>query len=239
MTTIDEFVQSEQAAWKVRDSLEFYQTHRTTPDELYESERFFLPRIAASVQSILDVGCAAGGFRPIVRTFNPTVRYVGVDIVPEFIELARRRFPDGEFHVADGLTFPFEPASFDLVHASGVLHLNSRHQEMVQAMWDQSRRYLLCDFRLTRGPSVTGQMALHFGAAASAAAVLPYYVLNVNDLVTFLRSLTPRPIAVSAKGYTHRVSDMAHLSEGEVIMAFFLLEKGPGAECHIDLQLAG
>lgn len=236
MNSLNEQVRGEQAGWGSADSVNYYRAHRNQPSDLYASEKFFLPEILPQVNSALDVGCAAGGFSRIMRSFNPTLRYVGVDITPNLVEIARRDYPDCQFEVCDGINFPFSVESFDLVHCSGVLHLNSHYQEMVAAMWAQTRRYLLCDFRLTRGSAQTGEIEIRF-AENEASAKLPYYVVNADELLAFLKSLTPAPMTIRAKGYARAATATARLPLDRVIMAFFLLEKGASAAPQIDLQL--
>jgi len=228
--TIDAAMVREQAAWSSDQSLHFYVTHRCTPEELYESERFFLPQVLGKVASVLDVGCAAGGFSAVMKRFNPHLRYVGVDIIPDFIELARRRYPEAEFHVADGVSMPFAAESFELVHSSGTLHLNSRYRDMVRTAWDCSSHFLLCDFRLTRGPSVVGSMAVDFGGPGAVPThVLPYHVVNVDELLAFLRELRPGPVRIQGRGYSRPPAPSARIPLDKVYMAFFLVEKGRSA----------
>jgi SAM-dependent methyltransferase len=234
--SLNETVRREQAVWAAPDSLEFYRTHRNRCEDLYDSERFYLPEILSNVRSVLDVGCAAGGFSRIMHTFNPSIRYVGTDIIPEFVAIARKDFPDSEFHVSDGIHFPFPAGSFELVHCSGVLHVNSSYGDMVRAMWAQTSRYLLCDFRLTRGPSVKGEVKVKFDAA-SGGQVLPYLVLNADEIVSFLKSLSPRPGAIRGRGYQHVPTSTARVPLETVIMAFFLLEKGNDGPLHVDISL--
>jgi SAM-dependent methyltransferase len=234
----DDAIRSEQSGWSAPDSVEYYRRHRSQPEDLYESERFFLPDVLSKVESVLDVGCAAGGFSRVMRAFNPALRYVGVDITPELVEAARRDHPDCEFHIGDGLHYPFPPGSFDLVHCSGVLHLNSRYPDMVRSMWEQTRRYLLFDVRLTRGPSVTGRMRIDFdGTGAGAAATLPYHILNLDDWLALLQALRPAPAVLQAKGYTHAVAAAASLPVAEAIMAVWLLTKGAAQAPRIELAL--
>jgi SAM-dependent methyltransferase len=233
---LDKQILSEQKGWSAPDSLEFYRSHRNQTDDLYESEKFFLPSILQEVNSVLDVGCAAGGFSRIMKSFNPKLRYVGVDITPELIETARQDFPDSEFYVNDGVSFPFSPGSFDLVHCTGVLHVNSHYQEMLKAMWEQTNRYLLCDFRLTHTASVLGEIEIRFGEN-TRATVLPYYILNVDELINIIKTLTPVPSSVQAKGYMHNVSNTAKVPLDQVIMAFFLLEKGSNQDTKIEMDL--
>ena len=109
--SIDRKVAEEQASWASPDSLEFYSRHRSSEDQLYESERFFLPAIAREVETVLDIGCAAGGFFPIMRAFNPEIQYTGIDVTEAFIDLARARYDDAEFFVSDGLSTPLGSGS--------------------------------------------------------------------------------------------------------------------------------
>jgi SAM-dependent methyltransferase len=209
-------IAEEQRVWKSDETLAFYRQRRRSPTELYRSERFFLPDILRQVRSVIDIGCAAGGFLGIMRSFNPSLRYVGMDITPDLIEIARREYPDGEFYIGDGIHFPFPPGSFDLAHSSGVLHLNSRYRDILQAMWQQTGRYLLCDLRLTPGPAFTGTMS---------EPTLPYHVLNIDATLNFLKTLNPAPGLIRAKGYSHPAAPAARLPQQDIIMACFLLEK--------------
>jgi SAM-dependent methyltransferase len=236
---LDQSIVAEQRAWRSAESLDYYRRHRQGPDDLYPSERFFLPEVAGRVGSMLDVGCAAGGFSAIVKTFNPAIRYVGIDVVPEFVDLARSDHPDAEFAVGDGVHFETPPGSFELVHASGVLHLNLRFRDMLQAMWAQTRRYMLCDLRLSPGQGGVGRMESPFGERDGVP--LPYVVLNVDEAIDLFRQLDPQPDSVRVKGYRHQASDAARLADPDVIMAFFLAEKGSGGaartEWDVDVDL--
>jgi SAM-dependent methyltransferase len=234
----DPAVVDEQRAWASPESLDYYRRHRQKAEELYPSERFFLPEVLAQVDSMLDVGCAAGGFSEVARAFNPQVRYVGVDIVPAFIETARADHPHAEFAIGDGLAFSTGPGSFDLVHASGVLHLNMRYRDMIAAMWRQTRRFLLCDLRLTTGAAEVGRMDSPFGERSPVS--LPYVVLSLADARQLLSNLNPAPNKVTVKGYPHRASAAATLTNPDILMACVLAEKGAGsASPAFDIDLNG
>lgn len=45
---------------------------------------------------VLDVGCGFGG---LLEYFRPQGKYIGVDLVPEFVDEAKRRWPDEEFRL--------------------------------------------------------------------------------------------------------------------------------------------
>lgn len=234
------FIQAEQRVWAGPDSLKFFQDHRREARDLYLSERLFLPEVVPLVSSCLDIGCAAGGFSRILKTYNPTLQYTGLDINEEFVALARREFPDSRFEVGDGVHFGTPPGSFDLVFSSGVLHLNSRFREIVRAGYEQARRFLLCDFRLTRGSTMIGSFKLDFKGRGNQPAELPYILLNVDELVRELTGLRPTPKRLVLRGYPHPVSPMASGVPAEAFMTFVLIEKGPtgaaGTQVHMDLR---
>lgn len=68
---------------------------------------------------VLDIGCGPGTMVP----YLPSAEYVGLDVSPEYIDRARRRFPKARFVCqAVGQHNLVEPDSFDIVLALGVLH---------------------------------------------------------------------------------------------------------------------
>jgi ubiquinone/menaquinone biosynthesis C-methylase UbiE len=69
----------------------------------------------------LDVGCGAGALALALAPFVGEV--VGVDRVPELLELARERAPaNASFVEGDATALPFEEAAFDLVGTLRTLH---------------------------------------------------------------------------------------------------------------------
>jgi 2-polyprenyl-3-methyl-5-hydroxy-6-metoxy-1,4-benzoquinol methylase len=68
---------------------------------------------------VLDIGCGPG---EMLRQM-PEVEYLGFDLDPAYIKLARKRFGDqGEFHCADVTSSELDGRRFDAVIAHGVLH---------------------------------------------------------------------------------------------------------------------
>jgi ubiquinone/menaquinone biosynthesis C-methylase UbiE len=80
--------------------------------------RFVLP---TGDERALDAGCGAGA---LALALAPLVReVVGVDRVPELLELARERAPENATFVeADMTKLPFEDGSFDLAGTLRTLH---------------------------------------------------------------------------------------------------------------------
>lgn len=72
-------------------------------------------------EKVLDVGCGPAD----VLQYLPEVAYTGIDISPEYVESAKKRFGKSRrFVCADVSKFSFEAeqGSFDLVLATGVIH---------------------------------------------------------------------------------------------------------------------
>jgi SAM-dependent methyltransferase len=68
---------------------------------------------------ILDIGCGPG----TTPQYLPKVEYVGFDSSPEYIESARRRFPQGTFVCDKVSEYTLSQRSyFDVVLAVGIIH---------------------------------------------------------------------------------------------------------------------
>lgn len=118
------------------------------------------------ISSILDVGCGYGALiEELSRTrgmwFNH-IKYVGVDIVPEMIEVAKQRyekrhkdtahFNTRAFHLFDVRYMPAmegRQETYDLVVCSGALayHGMPGKLEMLDAMWALTEKVLAFNIR--------------------------------------------------------------------------------------------
>lgn len=218
-------VETEQSVWGEKNSLDFFSHERQSPDDLYPSEKIFLPGAVKDAASVLDIGCACGGFSAIMTSFNKGIKYTGVDIVPEMLMLARDRHEEAQFTAAAGHQLPFADQSFDLVHCSGATHLNSRYLELITDMWRVSSHQLLFDLRLTEGPAMEGTFRVDFDNNDSGR-LLPYFVLNINEVRHLIENLPDGPDHVSVNGYFHPPSSSANLPDDvNLIMAFLLLTR--------------
>ena len=106
-------------------------------------------RLAAEVASFvrptgeeraLDVGTGAGA---LALALAPLVReVVGLDPVPELLELARERaLPNTEFVEGDGTTLPFPNGTFDLTGTHRTLHHVGRPDLVVAELARVTRRH--------------------------------------------------------------------------------------------------
>lgn len=70
---------------------------------------------------VLDLGCGLGALYPLLVEKFGAVDYTGIDIVPEMVDCASRKFPHARFLCRDLLTDGLDE-SFDYVLSSGVFN---------------------------------------------------------------------------------------------------------------------
>ena len=208
--------------WNQHDTVNFYIHNRQKYDELYESEKFFLTKnFTKSIQSVLDIGCAAGGMSKILHHFNTNLTYSGLDISDNLIQYAKQTInnPLSHFECYDGVNMPFQNKTFDLVYSSGVLHLIDHYQHVFEQMVERSHQYILTDFRVTTKHTYTGKMKINFSHQNNQSDDINYHVINFQELLSFFRSFK-RIYKIELFGYKGNASSM---SEGidDVYMIFF------------------
>lgn len=59
---------------------------------------FFIDKMFEPVETVLDFGCANGVLIKMMQQFFPEYGYIGYDIAPEMIEIAKETIPDAVFH---------------------------------------------------------------------------------------------------------------------------------------------
>ena len=67
---------------------------------------------------VLDLGCGNGRYYELLKHTD----YIGTDNSEELIELAKEKYPEAKFQVADALNLPFADNSFDQIYSIAVIH---------------------------------------------------------------------------------------------------------------------
>ena len=70
--------------------------------------------------NIVDLGCGNGRWFELFQ--ERQVDYIGVDASEKLIEIARKKYPQAKFQVADALNLPFPNGFFDKIYSIAVLH---------------------------------------------------------------------------------------------------------------------
>lgn len=206
----------------------FYKQHRKCPDDLYPSERRFLPWLAQQADSVLDVGCAAGGFRYIWRHYHSNIPYTGVDISAALVAVARKLYPDTEFHQGDCATgLPLGDRYATVVQALGWMHWEHQYWAAIQELWRLTDRYLFFDLRLVAEPRqvVNGRQQVAFVGPWDGETTTPYLVVDWSTIAVFLLGL--RPVTLLGYGYWGNPAETVMGVDQQICFATFVLEKAP------------
>jgi ubiquinone/menaquinone biosynthesis C-methylase UbiE len=73
---------------------------------------------------VLDLGCGPGNVSAYLKQHRPGLKVTGVDIAEEMITIARRRIPDGKFHVGDIVRIDFQEEFECVVCAFAIPYLS-------------------------------------------------------------------------------------------------------------------
>jgi len=95
--------------------------------------------------SLLDYGCGNAAYRDILRHDPATrgLRYAGADVNAELMRWCTAKYPDSRFEPLNHVPSPFNESEFDVVLASGVLHLVEDYAALIGEWHRVSRGYVL------------------------------------------------------------------------------------------------
>lgn len=145
-----------------------------------------LQSLGHSVGRLLDVGCGSG---ELLRYYEPLEGYLGIDVVPEFIDYARTRFPDYSFQCADILRTSVEER-FDTVVMVGLLGRSPHPFQLVSTAARLARSHLVFDF---------------LGDEGSAHAVAHLRTLSRHRVLKVVRDVGLRVVEEAQLGTSTRI----------------------------------
>jgi SAM-dependent methyltransferase len=107
--------------------------------------------------SILDVGCGFGDLYGHLLKRGIKTDYTGIDIMPEFIDIAKSAYPDASFIAADIEGYP-QDKTFDWSFASGIFTIRiSDNRAFIKStlkkMFSLSTKGFAADFLVDNGVS--------------------------------------------------------------------------------------
>jgi SAM-dependent methyltransferase len=114
---------------------------------------------------IVDIGCGIGDLYPFLTELYREVTYTGVDIVPELVSYAAKKYPSARFVCTDVIAEQL-PDIFDYALISGVFNnemhdATGRLQRLVQTVFDSCTRGLAFNFTSNRVSRIDPGMAYH------------------------------------------------------------------------------
>jgi hypothetical protein len=104
---------------------------------------------------LLDYGCGLAHMRPWLDTAFPRLTYFGADLVQEFVEACREKYPNTTFYQASD---PIQiPRMFDYTVASGTFNIRYAEErnhwsivrELIRHLWAKTNRSMALDFMHT------------------------------------------------------------------------------------------
>lgn len=88
--------------------------------EVWEEMKFLFEDYLIPGERVLDLGCGNGRWFRLFQ--EKKVNYIGVDSSEKLIEIAKKKYPEAKFQVADALHLPFPNNFFDKIYSIAVLH---------------------------------------------------------------------------------------------------------------------
>ncbi len=134
-------------------------------------------------KTILDAGCGMGDLLPYLYSKSVNFDYLGVDITPNFIEIARKRYAGSTFEVFN----PFDndlAQKYDIVLSSGVMNIKTpdwenKRKMMIERLYGYANEVLAFNMAGWMQESREGEK---IGYA------------NILDVFNFCSTLTPKII---------------------------------------------
>jgi SAM-dependent methyltransferase len=140
--------------------------------------------------SVLDVGCASGGF--CHEVLKRGAKYTGLDITPNLLAKARKRFPKIVFIEGDIRRLPFGCNAFDVVVSWDVIVHVEEYLKAVDELYRVTRRNVIFSCQLWDGDEdVPGEQEQ-----------VPYNILGKVNFVKYLENLAPSVKVFAEYGYT-------------------------------------
>ena len=182
--------------------------------------------------SILDIGCAQGGFSNIISNNIKNFKYTGLDISKSMIERARLKYPQHTFHQINEADFsPIGNEKYDLVLAFGILHIHEKWRETLKLTWKHCAKTLLLDMRETSQKTVEDKEKSYFcmrEAKTKEEIVqfsIPYNVINTSEALEIIRTMCHGYSNIYRYGYYHPISEYAKSSVNPVMATVYCIKK--------------
>ena len=158
-------------------------------DTTTQNERFArLARVLegqASPFTVHEVGCGLGHFGEYLQAHHPGAVYSGSDLVDEFVEACRRKFPGSTFELRDITADP--PAGrYDFVTMSGTLNprlatpaaeWRAHVLAVLEAMYGMARNGIAANFLTSYGHTDKMRPELHY---QDPAEILDHVTRNLS-----------------------------------------------------------
>lgn len=178
-----------------------YSNARNKPADLFDSEKYFIPRVISPNSKILDIGCAVGGFSEILRSYHANIEYYGIDISTKMIKSAKKKYPKHHFQVLKNISsIGFEDNFFDIVQSWGVSVHEPEYKQLISESWRVTSRAVIFDMRLKeKGHEIVDKNISY--TLNPGGIKYDYVVANFHEFLIYLTNLDPAPKLIEIIGY--------------------------------------
>jgi SAM-dependent methyltransferase len=140
--------------------------------------------------SLLDFGCGAAHLRGFIKkTGRKGIRYLGLDLSKEFVDLCRRKYPKDAFYCVDALKPGSRLPAFDYAVMNGVF--TEKRKMMHKEMFAYMQKLLAKVFLRSRKGVAFNVMSKRVDWELPAA-----FHLGMDDLSKFLTAKLTRNFAI-------------------------------------------
>lgn len=168
--------------WNDTEAQNFFSSERKKKDDLYLGEKFFLQKTLFENCSILDIGCAQGGFYKILKSFLKSFSYTGIDNSEKMIIKAKKKYPSANFYFIKNNNFKLLKKKYDIVIIFGVLHLTQEWRQMLSNSRNLFKKFLLFDLRETNFKTIENNVSKSFLSFNNKKNTkIPYNIINSNE----------------------------------------------------------
>ena len=206
-------------AWDKPEVVSYFNNNRVNVEDIYPSEWFFIKNVLKNNVTVLDIGCAQGGFSRAIGEILGSFSYTGIDISKNMIARAKVNYPQHTFfHLEESDDYSIlnkgEANGFDVTLALGILHLHSEWRETIKKAWHQTSGVLILDLRVVCEESIEDKNKSYFemnfnGTNSDQVNVLPYNLINAGEALSIIKSICTKAKKISFYGHSQKVSDSA------------------------------
>jgi len=133
-------------------------------------------------KSVLDAGCGMGDLLPYILAKGMPEHYSGVDITPEFVNIASRHYLGFDFKVANPFDSDYS-CTFNIVYCSGVLNMGGDD-------WLEIRKHMVSKLFALTTQTLAFNMAGSIDIKNIPKSTRVEYA-DAGEFLTYCKTLTP------------------------------------------------
>jgi SAM-dependent methyltransferase len=141
----------------------------------------------AQLDSLLEIGCSSGFYSEVLKIADLPLEYTGCDYSDAFIALAKERYPNLSFDVADATNLGYKDETFDIaVSGCCLLHIPEYEKAIAETARVASHYAIF-----HRTPMVLGQPTKYFKKLAYGVQTVEIH-FNEPDFLVLLEKYNLR-----------------------------------------------